>query len=44
MAFQEVFRALPDIHTTGEPDRLLSAFINGIKHLPVEWTPAEVRP
>jgi cytochrome P450 len=39
MVFQELFRTLPDIHTTGEPDRLLSAFINGIKHLPAEWTP-----
>ena len=39
MVFQELFRTLPDIHTTGEPDRLLSAFINGIKHLPAAWTP-----
>jgi cytochrome P450 len=40
VAFKEMFRTLPDIHTTGEPDRLLSSFINGVKHLPAEWTPA----
>jgi len=39
VAFEELFRSLPDIHTTGDPDRLRSAFINGIKHLPAEWTP-----
>jgi cytochrome P450 len=38
-AFQELFRTLPDIHTTAEPDRLLSSFINGVKHLPAAWTP-----
>jgi len=32
--FRELFRHLPDIHATGEPDRLRSNFINGIKHLP----------
>jgi cytochrome P450 len=42
VAFRELFRTIPDIHTTGEPDRLLSAFINGVKHLPAAWTP--VRP
>ncbi len=31
--FRELFRHLPDIHATGEPDRLRSNFINGIKHL-----------
>ena len=39
VAFRELFRTVPDIHTTGEPDRLQSAFINGVKHLPAEWTP-----
>jgi cytochrome P450 len=39
VAFKELFRTLPDIHTTGEPDRPLSSFINGVKHLPAEWTP-----
>jgi hypothetical protein len=26
----------PRIRAVGEPDRLLSSFINGIKHLPCE--------
>ena len=37
--FSELLRRLPDIHATGEPDRLRSGFINGIKHLPAQWTP-----
>ena len=36
--FRELLQRLPDIHVTGEPDRLRSGFINGIKHLPVEFT------
>jgi methyl-branched lipid omega-hydroxylase len=32
--FRELFKRAPDIRTCGEPDRLLSNFINGIKHLP----------
>jgi cytochrome P450 len=32
--FRELFREVPGIHTAGEPDRLLSNFINGIKRLP----------
>jgi cytochrome P450 len=31
---------LPDIEAAGEPDRLRSSFINGIKHLPCRYTPA----
>jgi cytochrome P450 len=31
---RELFTRLPDIRTDGEPDRLLSAFINGYKRLP----------
>jgi hypothetical protein len=30
---------VPDIHATAEPDRLRSNFINGVKHLPVAFTP-----
>jgi cytochrome P450 len=37
---QEVFRRLPDIHTVDEPERLRSNFINGIKHMRAEFTPA----
>jgi cytochrome P450 len=33
--FRELLSRAPGIHTTGEPERLLSNFINGIKHLPV---------
>jgi methyl-branched lipid omega-hydroxylase len=32
--FRELLGRAPGIHTTGEPERLLSNFINGIKHLP----------
>ena len=38
--FEELFRRLPDIEVTGEPAMLLSSFIHGIKHMPVEFTPA----
>jgi cytochrome P450 len=36
--FEELFRVLPDIHSTTEPDWLQSAFIHGIKHLQAEFT------
>jgi methyl-branched lipid omega-hydroxylase len=39
--FEEMFRVLPDIHVTGEPDMLQSGFIHGIKRMPCAWT--EVR-
>ncbi|MEV0384120.1 cytochrome P450 [Nonomuraea sp. NPDC050643] len=32
--FRELFTRLPAIRATGEPDFLLSNFINGVKHLP----------
>jgi cytochrome P450 len=35
---REVFTRLPDIRTDGDPDRLLSAFINGYKRLPCTFT------
>ena len=38
--FRRLFERLPDIAATGEPDRLLSPFINGIKHLDCTFTPA----
>ncbi|MBV8235249.1 MAG: cytochrome P450 [Acidimicrobiia bacterium] len=37
--FRELFRRIPDMEASGEPSRLLSGFINGIKHLPVTFTP-----
>jgi methyl-branched lipid omega-hydroxylase len=42
VAFDELHRRVPDIVATEEPSRLLSAFIHGIKQLPVAW--GEVRP
>lgn len=38
--FRELAKRVPDIRAVGEPDRLQSNFINGIKHLRAEWTPA----
>ena len=38
--FEELFRRLPDIHVTGEPDMLQSNFIHGIKRMPCAFTPA----
>jgi hypothetical protein len=38
--FRELFRRVPDLRTVGEPVRLQSNFINGIKHLPAAWTAA----
>ncbi|MGH9065872.1 MAG: cytochrome P450 [Acidimicrobiales bacterium] len=32
--FRELLHRLPDLHVAGEPQRLRSNFINGIKHLP----------
>ncbi len=37
---RELLVRLPDIEAAGEPDRLQSNFINGIKHLPCRFTPA----
>src|SRR5579863_884048 len=36
--FKELFRNLPDVRATAEPDRLRSNFINGIKHLPCAYS------
>ncbi len=38
--FRELLTRLPDIAMVGEPDYLRSNFINGIKHLNVEFTPS----
>ena len=40
MMFEEMFRRLPDIHTTSEPDLLQSGFIHGIKRMRCAWTPS----
>jgi cholest-4-en-3-one 26-monooxygenase len=39
LIFEEIAHRLPDMQLAGEPDRLRSNFIGGIKHLPVTWTP-----
>jgi cytochrome P450 len=35
---EELFTRVPDIRASGEPDRLLSGFINGYKRLPCTFT------
>jgi cytochrome P450 len=37
--FRELFERAPDLRVTGEPERLASNFIHGIKHMPCEFTP-----
>ena len=41
LIFEEIANRLPDMQLAGEPDRLRSNFIGGIKHLPVTWTPGK---
>jgi cytochrome P450 len=36
--FDEIFTQIPDLAITGEPDRLVSGFINGIKRMPCSTT------
>jgi methyl-branched lipid omega-hydroxylase len=38
--FVELFRRMPDIEATAEPEKLRSNFIRGIKRLPVAFKPA----
>ncbi len=38
--FRRLFERLPDIVASSEPDRLLSPFINGIKHMECTFSPA----
>jgi cholest-4-en-3-one 26-monooxygenase len=35
--FEEILTRIPNIQLAGEPQRLRSNFINGIKHIPVRW-------
>ena len=35
VAFRNIFELLPDLEVVGEPDRLRSSFVNGIKRMPV---------
>jgi len=41
--FRQLFERLPDIQASSEPDRLLSPFINGIKHMDCTFTPAAAK-
>lgn len=38
VVFEELLERVTAIEITGEPDRLRSNFINGIKHLPIRVT------
>ena len=38
--FDRLLDRLPDIHLDGEVQRLRSNFINGVKHIPVAFTPS----
>jgi len=38
--FRELFERLPDLEITGEPERLRSNFIHGIKRMPCAFRPA----
>ena len=38
--FEEVLRRLPDMELDGPVERLCSNFINGIKHMPVRYSPS----
>jgi cytochrome P450 len=35
--FRELFRRMPALEITGEPEMLRSNFIHGIKHMPCAW-------
>ena len=41
--FEELLRRLPDIELAGPVERLRSNFINGIKRMPVRFTPERLR-
>lgn len=41
LIFEGLAARLPDITITGPADRLRMNFVNGIKHLPVEFTPSQ---
>lgn len=40
--FRELFQRMPDLQITGEPERLLTNFLNAVKHMPCEFTPGPV--
>ncbi len=42
--FRELLTRLPDLEPDGEPERLASSFIAGVKHMPVRFTPSARTP
>ena len=38
--FEELAKRCPDIHRTGDIQRLRMNLVDGIKHMPVEFTPS----
>jgi cholest-4-en-3-one 26-monooxygenase len=41
--FEHLLDRMPDIHQNGDVQRLQSQFINGVKHLPIAFTPSSRR-
>ena len=41
--YEHLLDRMPDIHQDGDVQRLQSQFINGVKHLPVAFTPSPRR-
>ncbi len=39
--FEHLLDRMPDMHQGGDIQRLQSSFINGVKHLPIAFTPAQ---
>ncbi|HYA69061.1 MAG TPA: cytochrome P450, partial [Acidimicrobiales bacterium] len=37
--YEHLLDRMPDVHQDGEVQRLQSAFINGVKHLPIAFSP-----
>jgi cytochrome P450 len=40
---EQVMRRMPDLESAGQPERLRSNFVAGIKHMPVRFTPSGTR-
>jgi cytochrome P450 len=40
--FREILRRMPDLEVVGEPDRLQSFFIHGLKHMTVRFAPGAI--
>jgi len=40
---EQVMRRMPDLDLAGQPERLRSNFVAGIKHMPVRFTPSSAR-